>query len=150
VRYKYYYFPPSIRLRYNLKTTHTDPVGTRQNYIRATMQYNKLELRYSLLNYLQSNNLWMTSELISEIVDEMIGYINYGHEKMVWRPDCEKKIKNGIKALIQNGSISQALKLKIERLRKEIHVRVAPGTIRGGSRNEPVMCEELVLRTTIL
>jgi hypothetical protein len=30
-------------------------------YIRATMQYDELELRYSLLNYLKSNNLWMTS-----------------------------------------------------------------------------------------
>jgi hypothetical protein len=45
-------------------------------YLRATMQYDKLELRHSLLNYLKSNNLWMTSELISESVDKMIGFIN--------------------------------------------------------------------------
>jgi hypothetical protein len=50
--------------------------------------------------------------------------------------------------LVQNGSISQALKLKIEGLKKEIHVRVAPGTVRGGIRTDPVMCEGLVLRTT--
>jgi hypothetical protein len=117
-------------------------------FVRATMQYNELELRNSLLNYLRSNNLWMSSELISENVDEMIGYINYGHDKLVWRPECEKKINNGIQALIQSGSISEALRLKIEGLKKEIHVRVATGSFRGGTRNDPVMCEGLVLRTT--
>jgi hypothetical protein len=90
----------------------------------------------------------MSSDLISESVDEMIGYINYGHDKLVWRLECEKKINNGIKAIIQNGSVSQALKLKIEGLKKEIHIRVAPGTFSGGTRNDPVMCEGLVLRTT--
>ena len=117
-------------------------------FIKATMQYNELELRNSLLNYLRSNNLWMSSELISENVDEMIGFINFGHDKMVWRPECEKKLNNGIKSLIQSGSISEALKLKISSLKKEIHVRVAAGTFRGGSRNDPVMCEGIVLRTT--
>ncbi|OEU13909.1 hypothetical protein FRACYDRAFT_242263 [Fragilariopsis cylindrus CCMP1102] len=112
------------------------------------MQYNELELRNSLMNYLRGNNLWMSSELISESVDEMIGYINYGHDKMVWRPDCEKKINNGMKALIQSESIPEALRLKIQGLKKGIHVRVATGTVRGGTRNEPVMCEGLVLRTT--
>ena len=62
---------------------------TYRNFIKATMQYNELELRNSLLNYLRSNNLWMSSDLISENVDEMIGYINFGHDnyKMVWRPE---------------------------------------------------------------
>jgi hypothetical protein len=89
----------------------------------------------------------MSSELILESVDEMIGYINYGHGKMVWRPHCEKKINNGIQALIQSGSISEALRLKIEGLKKEVHVRVAAGTVRGGAKNDPVMCKGLVLRT---
>jgi hypothetical protein len=117
-------------------------------FIKATMQYNELDLRNSLLNYLRSNNLWMSSEFISENIDEMIGYINYGHDKMVWRPEAEKKINNGIKAMIQNGSIPEALKLKILGLKKQIHVRVAAGTFRGGTKNDPVMCEGLVLRTT--
>jgi hypothetical protein len=117
-------------------------------FIKATMQYNELDLRNSLLNYLRSNNLWMSSNLISESVDEMIGYINYGHDKMVWRPGCEKKINNGIQALIQSGSISEALRFKIEGLKKEIYVRVAASTIHGGLRYDPVMCEGLVLRTT--
>jgi hypothetical protein len=117
-------------------------------FIRATMQYNELDLRNSLLNYLRSNNLWMSSNLISESVDEMIGYINYGHDKMVWRPECEKKINNGIQALIQSGSIPEALRFKIEGLNKEINIRVAAGTFRGGTKNDPVMCEGLVLRTT--
>ena len=117
-------------------------------FVKTTMQYNELELRNSLMNYLRGNNLWMSSELISESVDEMIGYINYGHDKMVWRPDCEKKINNGMKALIQSESIPEALRLKIQGLKKGIHVRVATGTVRGGTRNEPVMCEGLVLRTT--
>jgi hypothetical protein len=117
-------------------------------FIKATMQYDELDLRNSLLNYLRSNNLWMSSELISESVDEMIGYINYGHDKMVWRPECEKKINNGIQAIIQSGSISEALRLKILGLKKEIHIRVAAGTVRGGPKNDPVMCEGLVLRTT--
>jgi hypothetical protein len=63
----------------------------------------------------------------------MIRFINYGHDKMVWRPYCEKKRNSGIKALIQSESISQALELKIE-------VRVAPGIFRGGLKNDPVMC----------
>jgi hypothetical protein len=117
-------------------------------YIRATMQYDELQLRYSLLNYLKSNNLWMSSELISESVDEMIGFVNYGHDKLVWRPDCELKINNGIKALIQSGSISTAPELRIKSLRKEIRIQVAPGTFSGGTRNDPVMCEGVVLRTT--
>jgi hypothetical protein len=90
----------------------------------------------------------MSSKLISENVDETIGFVSHGHDTMVWRPDCEKKINNGIQALVQSGSISEALKLKIERLKKEIHVRVAPGIVRGGERNDPVICEGLVLRTT--
>jgi hypothetical protein len=73
-------------------------------YIRATMQYDKISLRHILLNYLRSNNLWMASELIAESVDEVIGFINYGHDKILWRPDCEKKKINGIKALIQEGN----------------------------------------------
>jgi hypothetical protein len=77
----------------------------------------------------------------------MIGYINYGHDKMVWRPDCELKINNRTQALVQSGSISEALRLKIKELKKEIHIRVPAGTFRGGSKNDPVMCEELVLRT---
>ena len=117
-------------------------------FLKATMQYNELDLRNSLLNYLRTNNLWMSSDLISENVDEMIGYINYGHDKMVWRPECEKKINNGIQALIQSGSISEALKFKINGLKKRIHVRVAAGTFRGGQKHDPVMCEGLVLRTT--
>jgi hypothetical protein len=60
----------------------------------------------------------------------------------------KNKINNGLKALIQSGSISQALKLKIEGLRKETKVRVAPGMFRGGSKNDPVMCEGLVIQTT--
>ena len=67
---------------------------------------------------------------------------------MVWRPECEKKINNGIQALIQSGSISEALKFKINGLKKRIHVRVAAGTFRGGQKHDPVMCEGLVLRTT--
>jgi hypothetical protein len=110
-------------------------------FIKATMQYDELDLRNSLLNYLRSNNLWMSSEFISENIDEMIGYINYGHDKMVWRPEIEKKINNGIKAMIQNGSIPEALRLKIKGLKKQIHVRVAAGTFRGGTRNDPAMCE---------
>jgi hypothetical protein len=117
-------------------------------FIKATMQYDELDLRNSLLNYLRSNNLWMSSEFISENIDEMIGYINYGHDKMVWRPEIEKKINNGIKAMIQNGSIPEALRLKIKGLKKQIHVRVAAGTFRGGTKNDPAMCEGLVLRTT--
>jgi hypothetical protein len=117
-------------------------------FIKATMQYDELDLRNSLLNYLRSNNLWMSSELISENIDEMIGYINYGHDKMVWRPEVEKKINNNIQAMIQSGSISEALRLKIRGLKKQIHVRVAAGTFRGGTKNDPVMCEGLVLRTT--
>ena len=117
-------------------------------FLKATMQYNELDLRNSLLNYLRSNNLWMSSDLISENVDEMIGYISYGHDKLVWRPECEKKINNGIQALIQSDSVSEALKFKIEGLKKGIHVRVAAGTFRGGTKNDPVMCEGLVLRTT--
>jgi hypothetical protein len=117
-------------------------------FIKATMQYDELDLRNSLLNYLRSNNLWMSSESISKNVDEMIGYINYGHDKMVWRPECGKKINNGIQALIQCGSIPEALRLKINGLKKEIKVRVVAGTFRGGPRTDPVMCEGLVLRTT--
>jgi hypothetical protein len=117
-------------------------------FIKATMQYDELDLRNSLLNYLRSNNLWMSSEYISESIDEMIGYINYGHDKMVWRPEVEKKINNSIQALIQNGSIPEALRLKIRGLKKPIHVRVAAGTFRGGTRHDPVMCEGLVLRTS--
>jgi hypothetical protein len=117
-------------------------------FIKATMQYDELDLRNSLLNYLRSNNLWMSSEYISENIDEIIGYINYGHDKMVWRPEIEKKINNGIKAMIQNGSIPEALRLKIRGLKKTIKVRVAAGTIRGGTRHDPVMCEGLVLRTS--
>jgi hypothetical protein len=117
-------------------------------FIKATMQYDELDLRNSLLNYLRSNNLWMSSEYISENIDEIIGYINYGHDKMVWRPEIEKKINNGIKAMIQNGSIPEALRLKIRGLKKTTHVRVAAGTFRGGPRHDPVMCEGLVLRTS--
>jgi hypothetical protein len=117
-------------------------------FIKATMQYDELDLRNSLLNYLRSNNLWMSSEFISESIDEMIGYINYGHDKMVWRPEVEKKINNSIQAMIQSGSIPEALRLKIRGLKKQIHVRVAAGTFRGGTKNDPVMCEGLVLRTT--
>jgi hypothetical protein len=90
----------------------------------------------------------MSSDLISENVDETIGFIKHGHDKIVWRPDCEKKINNGIQALIQNGSIPEPLKLKIDGLTKDIYVRVAPGIVRGGKRNGPIMCEGLVLRTT--
>jgi hypothetical protein len=39
--------------------------------IKATVQYNELELQNSLLNYLRSNNIWMSSELISESVDRV-------------------------------------------------------------------------------
>jgi hypothetical protein len=86
--------------------------------------------------------------LIAESVDEMIGYINYRHDKMVWRLDYKTKINNGINTLIQNGSISHTLSLKLSGLKKVIHVRVAAGTFSGGSKNNPVMCEGLVLRTT--
>ena len=117
-------------------------------FLKATMHYDELDLRNSMLNYLRTNNLWMESELIHENIDEMVGYINFGHDKMVWRPECEKKINNGIQALIQSGSISEALRLKINGLKKDIKIRVATGTFRGGPSNDPVMCEGLVLRTT--
>jgi hypothetical protein len=58
----------------------------------------------------------MTSELLPESVNEMIGFVNYGHDKLAWRPDCKTKINNGIKALIQSKSISTELKLKIKGL----------------------------------
>lgn len=53
-----------------------------------------------------------------------------------------------MQALIQSGSVSEALRLKIKGLKKEIHVRVAASIVRDGSTNDPVMCEGLVLRTT--
>jgi hypothetical protein len=112
-------------------------------FTKATMQSNELDLINSLLNYLRSNNLWMSSNLILESVDEMVGYINYGHDKMVWRPECEKKINNGIQALIQSGSIPEALKFKIEGLKKETYTRVAAGTFRGGPKHDPVMCAKV-------
>jgi hypothetical protein len=41
VRQEYYYFPPSGRLRYVLKTTRTDPSGPRPLLLKATLKASK-------------------------------------------------------------------------------------------------------------
>jgi hypothetical protein len=95
VRHEYYYLPPSVHLRYKLKTKRTDPVGTRQERVNAKRKVEEVELgRTNPGQYTVESDYWL---YISEGWDDNLGDYDSSDDHVddddECKPDCHPSVK---------------------------------------------------------
>jgi hypothetical protein len=64
--------------------------------MKATMSHNEIELQQRRFNYLRHSKIYLNSPFIDDITLEMVGFIENGHSRLIYRPNIELKIKKGI------------------------------------------------------
>ena len=116
-------------------------------YMKATMPHDEKTLKKKLSNYLYHEQLYMNSPFIDDSTLEQVGFIENGHSRLVWRPDIQEKIKNGIKEIIEVGDLSPQQRAQLKNLSNPVRIECFNGTFKAGSHQNPVTCEGVILKS---
>ena len=116
-------------------------------YMKATMSHNEKELQQRMFNYLRHNKIYLNSPFIDDTTLEMVGFIENGHSRLIYRPNIELKIKKGIEAVINGKTLSPTQKAQLRNLSNPIRVVCYSGTFQAGSNTNPVICDGLLLKS---
>ena len=116
-------------------------------YMKATMSHNEKELQQRMFNYLRHNKIYLNSPFIDDTTLEMVGFIENGHSRLIYRPDIELKIKKGIEEVINGKMLSPTQKAQLRNLSNPIRVVCYSGTFQAGSNTNPVICDGLLLKS---
>jgi hypothetical protein len=63
-------------------------------YMKATMSHNEKESQQRMFNYLRHNKIYLNSPFIDDNTLEMVGFIENGHSRLLYRPNIESKINS--------------------------------------------------------
>ena len=116
-------------------------------YMKATMSHNEKELQQRMFNYLRHNKIYLNSPFIDDTTLEMVGFIENGHSRLIYRPNIEIKIKKGIEEVINGKTLSPTQKAQLRNLSNPIRVVCYSGTFQAGSNANPVICDGLLLKS---
>jgi hypothetical protein len=118
-----------------------------RTFMKVTMPHDEKELQKKLSNYLYHNKLYMNSPFIDDNTLEHVGFIENGHSRMVYRPELETKIRNGLKEVMEGDMLTPQQTAQLKHLSSPIRVECHRGTIRAGPNHQQVVCEGIVLKT---
>ena len=122
--------------------------GTNQRtFMKVTMPHDEKELQRKLQNYLKHNKLYMNSPFIDDNTLEQVGFIENGHSRLVYRPNIELKIREGLKVVMEGTLLTPQQTAQLKHLSSHIRVECHRGTVRAGPYNQQVVCEGIVLKT---
>jgi hypothetical protein len=129
-----------------------DQMRNRENtnqstFMKVTMPHDEKELQKKLSNYLFYNKLYMNSPFINDNTLEHVGFIEKGHSRMVYRPILEKKIRDGLKEVMEGDQLTPQQTAQLKHLSSPIRVECQRGTIRAGPNHQQIVCEGIVLKT---
>jgi hypothetical protein len=88
----------------------------------------------------------MNSPFIDDNTLEQVGFIENGHSRLVYRPNLEMKIRNGLKEVMEGGMLTPQQVAQLKHLSSPIRVECHRGTVRAGSTQQQVICEGIVLK----
>jgi hypothetical protein len=115
--------------------------------MKVTMPHDEKVLQKKLSNYLFHNKIYMNSPFIDDNNLEQVGFIENGHSRLVYRPALEMKIRQGLKAVMEGELLTPQQVAQLKHLSSPIRVECHRGTIRAGSNQNQIVCEEIVLKT---
>jgi hypothetical protein len=115
--------------------------------MKVTMPHDKKELQKKLNNYLYHNKIYMNSPFINDNTLEQVGFIENGHSRLVYRPMLEKKIRNGLKEVMQGELLTPQQVAQLNHLSSPIRVECHRGTVRAGPIQNQIVCEGIELKT---
>jgi len=118
-----------------------------RTFMKVTMPHDEKELQRKLNNYLFHNKLYMNSPFIDDNTLEQVGFIENGHSRLVYRPNLEIKIKNGLKEVMEGDQLTPQQIAQLKHLSSTIRVECQRGTVRAGPIQNQVVCEGIVLKT---
>jgi hypothetical protein len=88
--------------------------------MKATMSHNEKELQQRMFNYLRQHKIYLNSPFIDDNALEMVGFIENGHSRLLYRPNIESKIKKGIEEVINGKTLSPTQKAQLRNLSNPI------------------------------
>jgi hypothetical protein len=118
-----------------------------RTFMKVTMPHDEKELQRKLSNYLFYNKLYMNSPFIDDNTLEHVGFIENGHSRLVYRPNIEMKIRNGLKEVMKGDLLTPQQTAQLKHLSSPIRVECQRGTIRAGPAHNQIVCEGIVLKT---
>ena len=116
-------------------------------YMKATMSHNEKELQQRMFNYLRYNKIYLNSPFIDDNTLEMVGFVENGHSRLLYRPGIELKIKKGIEEVVKGNTLSPTQKAQLRNLSNPIRVVCYSGTFHAGANTNPVICDGLILKS---
>jgi hypothetical protein len=118
-----------------------------RTFMKVTMPHDEKELQRKLHNYLFYNKLYMNSPFIDDNTLEQVGFIENGHSRLVYRPTLEKKIRKGLKEVMEGNMLTPQQIAQLKHLSSPIRVECHRGTVKAGPNHQQVVCEGIVLKT---
>jgi hypothetical protein len=118
-----------------------------RTFMKVTMAHDEKELQKKLSNYLFYNKLYMNSPFIDDNTLEHVGFIENGHSRMIYRPNLEHKIREGLKEVMKGDALTPQQTAQLKHLSSPIRVECHRGTVRAGPNHQQVVCEGIVLKT---
>jgi hypothetical protein len=79
-----------------------------RTFMKVTMPHDEKELQRKLNNYLFHNKLYMNSPFIDDNTLEHVGFIENGHSRLVYRPNLDMKIRQGLKEIMEGEQLTPA------------------------------------------
>jgi hypothetical protein len=117
----------------------------------TTMPHDEKELQRKLGNYLFFHNkLYMNSPFIDDNTLEQVGFIKNGHSRLVYRPNLEMKIRQGLQGVMEGELLTPQQTAQLKHLSSPIRVECHRGIVRAGPIQQQVVCEGIILKTAKL
>ena len=77
----------------------------------------------------------------------MVGFVENGHSRLLYRPSIELKIKKGIEEVVKGNTLSPTQKAQLRNLSNPIRVVCYSGTFQAGANTNPGICDGLILKS---
>jgi hypothetical protein len=118
-----------------------------RTFKKVTMPHDEKELQRKLNNYLFHNKLYMNSPFIDDNTLEHVGFIENGHSRLVYRPNLEMKIRQGLKEIMEGEQLTPQQTAQLKHLSSPIRVECHRGTVKAGPTQNQIVCEGIILKT---
>jgi hypothetical protein len=115
--------------------------------MKVTMPHDEKVLQKKLNNYLFHNKLYMNSPFIDNNTLEHVGFIENGHSRLVYRPNLETKIRQGLKEVMEGDLLTPQQTAQLKHLSSPIRVECHRGMVKAGPIQHQVVCEGIILKT---
>jgi hypothetical protein len=118
-----------------------------RTFMKVTMPHDEKELKLKLNNYLFHNKLYMNSPFIDDNTLEHVGFIENGHSRLVYGPNLEMKVRQGLKEVMEGELLTPQQTAQLKHLSSPIRVECHRGTVKAGPTQQQIVCEGIILKT---